>query len=942
MTDSLWGRSSRPIFSTLRYASQGLFAGILLAAVELWFFRAPLVAEFPLRTVQLRLLGHVVALTLLLFLPLGIVAGWLSRLSLWLDSQGKQKWSGLLWAGLCSPLFFWISFSLFLGGKMQKIPFHPLWSTVIFGLSLIFTASFVPRFLHHVRKLDAQPIHKRLVIALCLFGGLCALHLADLRILPRLYPWFHGSLLVGKMVIAGLIAPLVWFRLSRHFALHAAMFLLCGLTVWQGIRSIDKLRRAMALRTTVIEHTILPSRFLSLIPHRQMGRKAQAIVDAQTQAPSYHGPRFAGRDVFLITIDALRHDEVSPNVTPTLHRLRQQGISFSRAYTQVPHTSFAVATLLTGKPVYALLQLGHDAGGHKTLPRILQNYRYKTAAFYPPSVFFVEHDRLQALEESAYGFEYVKVEYLSGDRRTTQVIDFLETEKPQQVFAWIHYLEPHEPYDVHPGGPDKSRPDRERYDGEVRFVDAEVARLVSYLRVHRPGAVLIVAADHGEEFGEHGGRYHGTTLYDEQARVPLFFVDTAEHPIVQNREYAQPVGLIDVGPTLLGLLDIEPPQQMRGLDLAPWIFTAQKSLPTRAIWSEIGKRKMVVYGSHKLICDLASDSCQVFDLLSDPQEQKNLVDVDPRRTSELRGRLLGLLEESRRFEEAAANPHNNPQSETQKKAQNVQADLSRARLGDRTVVPKLLSLLTDGSQAPIVTQQAVMLSAQLLSQSIPILQEDADPVSALPPVLVRDAIGALRRQLLSETEVKDRRWAAILLTRLGEQNRETDDIVQSLIGDEQAPAQQRLCGALSRQMKPSCRGREKRDCTSDALRVLDAALAIDDPDQVRPLLRVLGESRDGRALAPLVRNLSTVRSRVDVVSALGSLADRRAVSALSQTLLSDPYVHVRAEAARSLAHIGGSEAHSFLQKALQTEREEAVLRTLRSAEQEFQSPTKTP
>ena len=76
------------------------------------------------------------------------------------------------------------------------------------------------------------------------------------------------------------------------------------------------------------------------------------------------------------------------------------------------------------------------------------------------------------------------------------------------------------------------------------------------------------------------------------------------------------------------------------------------------------------------------------------------------------------------------------------------------------MVPKLLSLLTDGSQAPIVTQQAVMLSAQLLSQSIPILQEDVDPVSALPPVLVRDAIGALHRQLLSETEVKDRRWAA--------------------------------------------------------------------------------------------------------------------------------------------------------------------------------------
>ena len=81
------------------------------------------------------------------------------------------------------------------------------------------------------------------------------------------------------------------------------------------------------------------------------------------------------------------------------------------------------------------------------------------------------------------------------------MIDFLDTERPERVFAWIHYLEPHEPYDPHPGGPDRSRPDTERYDGEVRYVDQQVARLTEYLLRTRPGALLLFAADHGEEPG---------------------------------------------------------------------------------------------------------------------------------------------------------------------------------------------------------------------------------------------------------------------------------------------------------------------------------------------------------------------------------------------------------------------------------------------------------
>src|SRR5205814_9853347 len=139
-------------------------------------------------------------------------------------------------------------------------------------------------------------------------------------------------------------------------------------------------------------------------------------------------------DVFLITIDAWRADRLSAQVSPNLHRLAERGVVFDQAYAQVPHTSFSVATLLTGKHVYALSALGLDAARHETLAEVLRRERYKTAAFYPPSVFYVDHGRLRGLEESAYGFEYVKYEYLAAPARTDQVIRFLESERPARTF----------------------------------------------------------------------------------------------------------------------------------------------------------------------------------------------------------------------------------------------------------------------------------------------------------------------------------------------------------------------------------------------------------------------------------------------------------------------------------------------------------------------------
>jgi HEAT repeat protein len=376
---------------------------------------------------------------------------------------------------------------------------------------------------------------------------------------------------------------------------------------------------------------------------------------------------------------------------------------------------------------------------------------------------------------------------------------------------------------------------------------------------------------------------------------------------------------------------------MRGQNLAPWLLTHQESLPQRAIWSEIGKKKMVVYGDHKLICDLGDDSCQVFDLLHDPQERKNLVDSDPRRALELRGRLQALLQESRQYEQAAQGKP--PQLSATDSA--AQAALASARLGDRSALPALLQLIGEGRTDEQMQHDAVRLAALLSTQAVSVRASETDPLTAMDSAVVRTATDALSQRFLSQGTLEQRRWAAALLTRLGEDTPDSAALLQELIADEQAPPSQRLAAALAQWRIASCRSRQKQDCVADSLRVLDAAMSIDDPDQVRPLLRLLGESHDGRALAPLVRQLTVVRSRVDVVEALGQLGDRRAIPALGETLLSDPYVHVRSAAVLALRKLGGPETHTLLQRAQKSEREPAVQAVLGSVDPSAESPLPT-
>ena len=122
-----------------------------------------------------------------------------------------------------------------------------------------------------------------------------------------------------------------------------------------------------------------------------------------------------GRDVLLISVDALRADHVGAYgyarpTSPHIDALAREGALFLRAYCPTPHTSYSVTSMMTGKNLRPLIVqgLGKDSD---TFAGILRTYGYRTAAFYPPAVFFIDQELFASFEERHLDFEYARVEF---------------------------------------------------------------------------------------------------------------------------------------------------------------------------------------------------------------------------------------------------------------------------------------------------------------------------------------------------------------------------------------------------------------------------------------------------------------------------------------------------------------------------------------------------
>ena len=188
---------------------------------------------------------------------------------------------------------------------------------------------------------------------------------------------------------------------------------------------------------------------------------------------------------------------------------------------------------------------------------------------------------------------------------------------------YAHILEPYAPYNR----AGKHGTAYERYLREVALVDAEIARLKTFLEDNglAERTLLILSADHGEAFGEHGMTCHARSLYDELLRVPLLF----HHHALRPRRIDENVGLIDLGATIFDLMGVPTPGHFMGQSLVPFLRGQDVKLD-RPIAADSGWRMQSILfeDGTKAIVDLQRQTQEVYDLGTDPGETHNLVD-DP-------------------------------------------------------------------------------------------------------------------------------------------------------------------------------------------------------------------------------------------------------------------------------------------------------------------------
>jgi arylsulfatase A-like enzyme len=266
-------------------------------------------------------------------------------------------------------------------------------------------------------------------------------------------------------------------------------------------------------------------------------------------------------DVLLVTIDTLRPDFVGmyghPRLaTPRIDRLAATGVVFNRHYTVMAHTAPAHATMFCG---LAPLEHGVRTNGARIgadVPLLAESFQaagYRTAAVVAASIlderrglsrgFEVYDDDLSKDAESVGRVK--KQHQRDGSEVVDRALELLAADDGRPLFLWVHLYDPHEPYDPPPGYEVDARaaravyaslaePSEEldldvivdamaAYEGEVRYTDAQVGRLLDAwdAREQARSSIVCVTSDHGEGLGEHGLIGHGLWNYEEQLLVPL-------------------------------------------------------------------------------------------------------------------------------------------------------------------------------------------------------------------------------------------------------------------------------------------------------------------------------------------------------------------------------------------------------------------------------------
>lgn len=422
-------------------------------------------------------------------------------------------------------------------------------------------------------------------------------------------------------------------------------------------------------------------------------------------------------NLILISVDTLRADHLGcygyPRPTsPFIDALARDGVRFENAFAQTSWTLPSHMSLLTSRhPHSHAVQTDRDRLPDSVTPlaAVLQRHGYHTAAFvtwvYVGAKFgfgrgFSEfHELVPPPEQIDVGSRHAT----RAEELVDRVLAWLGTRPPEPFFLFVHFFDPHLDYappleharvfdpevtDLEHGTYEFLKPSirglnpepkpllaeevarvRALYDGEIRYVDHELARLFGAPAASALSDALVVfTSDHGEEFQEHGSMEgHGWTLYDEVTHVPLVVrLPGREHA---GTEIDALVQSIDVAPTLLDFLGLEPPAGFEGRSLLPTIHGENVSPDAEgrfalATLQRFNVRAAIRTRRHKLIFtdDTGTNvfgvpvvpGFELYDLERDPGEQRNVYDPSQPVARSLAQQMAERLSASKRAERAPA------------------------------------------------------------------------------------------------------------------------------------------------------------------------------------------------------------------------------------------------------------------------------------------------
>jgi len=403
-------------------------------------------------------------------------------------------------------------------------------------------------------------------------------------------------------------------------------------------------------------------------------------------------------NIVLITIDALRADHLScygyhRNTSPNIDKIAEKGIVFNNVISPSSWTTPSMVSLFTS--VYPInhgiikgFAKGREIHNQKvfsddiiTLAELLKANGYET---------FGAASNLHLSEKFGFarGFDNYKCLPWQTAPQVNRVVYSWESQikNSGKFFLWIHYFDPHHPltprtpwiehYTSHELTQQLNLSNKSSdyiqlniprlrkealsnlvalYDSDINYVDLHIGELIKNFELEE-NTLIIITADHGEEFFEHGQFGHGKNLFQETINIPLI-IKLPHHD--KKETIDEYVNLVDIMPTIIDILNINPPEQLLGksvLEKQGLFFRLMQILTNREIdnygFAELDRKevlKAILTPEWKYIYNYKNKTGQLYNIKLDPHELNNLADKKTKECTKLKGQLLSWVASSKTY-----------------------------------------------------------------------------------------------------------------------------------------------------------------------------------------------------------------------------------------------------------------------------------------------------